>query len=290
MERLWLLLRELSAGLDWDSVKRGRAPLLSVHFGTIVDHEYTMQEVDEEMVWCTMIGAPDAETKERVLRMMGASRIGRVLRIDPNPPRAQQPSYSLVLYGLLMYETLIRMEAVHEPGVRRYESLIGLEVVHPRDELRLTCFEPLVHRLRCRRSFASSAGIFDAGSEPLDTEAPDARRIIDYARELRHIGAVKAAGVAAGTALELLLAQWSGMEPERVRAEKTMLGQLIREAEKQLGLPRPAVDQLRAFNSVRTRCAHALVENAAPDAELGQAVDGFLDWLARVQRAGRPEV
>jgi hypothetical protein len=101
---------------------------------------------------------------------------------------------------------------------------------------------------------------------------------------------VKAAGVAAGTALELLLAQWSGMEPERVRAEKTMLGQLIREVEKQLGLPRETVDRLRAFNGVRARCAHALVENATPDAELGQAVDGFLDWLIRVQHAGRPEV
>src|SRR6266699_6064707 len=125
MERLWLLIRDLSAGLDWDSVERGRVPLLSVHFGSIVDHGYTMQEVDEEMVWCAMIGAPDKETKERVLRVMRTSKIERVLRIDPNPPRPQHSSYSLVLYGLLMYETLIRMEVVSERGIRRYEPLIG---------------------------------------------------------------------------------------------------------------------------------------------------------------------
>ena len=291
MGRLWLLLRELSAGLDWDSVERGRIPLLSVHFGSIVDHQFTLEEVDEEMVWCAMVGAPDQETKERVLRVMRTSRIERVLRVDPNPPRPQQPSYSLVLYGLLMYETLIRMEAVPERGLRRYEGLIGLEVVHPRDELEVD----LLRAFGAAIAMPSLLRVIGRNlrrwiREPQDTDALDARRIIDYARELRHIGAVKAAGVAAGTALELLLAQWSGMEPERVRAEKTMLGQLIREVEKQLGLPREAVDRLRVFNSVRARCAHALVENAAPDTELGQAVDGFLDWLVRAQRAGRPEV
>jgi len=135
MERLWLLLRELSGGLNWDAVERARVPLLSVYFGSIVDHEHTLLEVNEEMVWCAMVGAPDYETRDRVLAVMRASKVERVLRIDPDPPRPHHPSYSLVLYGLLTYETLIRMEPVAQPGLRRYESLIGLEVVHPRDEL-----------------------------------------------------------------------------------------------------------------------------------------------------------
>jgi len=291
MERLWLLLRELSGGLNWDAVERARVPLLSVHFGSIVDHEQTLQEVNEEMVWCAMVGAPDYETRDRVLAVMRASKVERVLRIDPDPPRPHHSSYSLVLYGLLTYETLIRMEPVAQRGLRRYESLIGLEVVHPRDELEvdlLTAFGAAIAMPSLLRVIGRNLRRWIR--EPRDADTLDARRIIDYARELRHIGAIRAAGVAAGTALELLLAQWSGKEPERVRAEKTMLGQLTTEAQKQLGLPREAVERLRALNGVRTRCAHALVEGGSTDAELGEAVDGFLEWLAKAQVAGRPEV
>ena len=97
--------------------------------------------------------------------------------------------------------------------------------------------------------------------------------MIDYARELRHIGAIKAAGVTGGTALELLLAAWCGIEPERVRAERTMLGQLITEAQRRLGLSGEAVDRLRALNTLRVRCAHALVESDSTDTELGEEVD-----------------
>ena len=132
MGRLWLFLRELSSSLDWNAVEQPRPPILSVHFGSIVDHDFTLLEVDEEMVWCAMIGAPDTDTRARVLSAMRASKARRVLRIDAHPPSHHHPSYSLMLYGLLTYETLIRMEPATE---RRYESVVGLEVVYPRDEL-----------------------------------------------------------------------------------------------------------------------------------------------------------
>jgi hypothetical protein len=219
---------------------------------------------------------------------MRASKARRVLRIDAHPPSPHHPSYSLVLYGLLTYETLIRMEPAAE---RRYESVVGLEVVYPRDELEvdlLTAFGVNIALPSLLRVIGRNLRRWIR--EPRDSDALDVRRVIDYARELRHIGATKAAGVTAGTALELLLAAWCGIEPERVRAERTTLGQLITEAQKQLGLSGEKVDRLRALNTVRVRCAHALVESDSTDTELGEAVDGFLDWLMRAQLAGGPEV
>jgi hypothetical protein len=291
MGRVWLLLRELSSGLDWDAVERPRPPILSIHFGSIVNHDFTLREVSHEMVWCAMVGSPDTETRARVLAAMRASKAQGVLRIEARPPRPHHPSYSLVLYGLLTYETLIRMEPVSERGLGRYQSVIGLEVVHPQDELEislLTAFGPEVALPSLLRVIGRNLRRWIR--EPRDSDTLDVRRIVDYARELRHIGATKAAGVAAGTALELLLARWSGIDPERVRAEKTMLGKLITEAQKELDLSPEAVERLRTFNGVRTRCAHALVEGDSNDSELGPAVDSFLNWLTTAERAARPEV
>jgi hypothetical protein len=226
MGRLWEVLRELSAQLEWDSVSH--VPVLSIYFGSIVNHEFTRREVNEEMVWCVMVGAPDVETRARVHAIMQASKIERVLRLDPEPPEPRHPLYSLTLYGLLTYDTLIRMEPVSEKGQRRYESVVGLEVVYPRNETEVTLLTVLGGEMALPSLFrVIGRNLRRWIREPRDTEPGDAGRVIEYALELRHIGAVRAAGVAAGTALELLLVNWSGMEAERVRAEKTMLGKLI---------------------------------------------------------------
>src|SRR4030095_3837761 len=116
-------------------------------------------------------------------------------RIEAHPPRPHDRSYSLGLYGLLTYETLIRMEPVSERGLGRYESVVGLEVVHPQDELEvslLTAFGPAIALPSLLRVIGRNLRRWIR--EPRDS---DVRRIVDYARELRHIGATKAAGVAA---------------------------------------------------------------------------------------------
>jgi hypothetical protein len=287
--RLWALLRELSAGLAWDALDVSQIPVLSIHFGSIVNHQFTIREVNEDMVWCVMVGAPDPETHAIVVDLLKASKIPGVLRIDPNPPSPRHSFYCLMLYGLLAYDTLIRMDSVSEPGLNRYDSFQGLEVVYSKDETELLFLTypmesaslPTLVRvvLRNLRRWIR---------EPRNKEALDVRGIIRYAMELRHIGAVRAAGVAAGTALELVLARWSGIEAEKLRAEKTMLGRLITKTQKQLGFPDEAIELLKSFSAVRARCAHALVEGELNDEELIDEVDGFLSWLSGAGSSATP--
>jgi hypothetical protein len=254
MGRLWEVLRQLSAQLNWDSISPSRVPALSIYFGSIVNHLFTLREVNEEMVWCVMVGAPDTETREQVQAIIRSSKIDGLLRVDPAPPDPRHPFYSLMLYGLLTYETLVRMEPVSGKGQRRYESVVGLEVVYPRNETEVD----LLTVLSGEEALPSPLRVIGRNlrrwiREPRDAEAGDTGRIIEYARELRHIGAIRAAGVAAGTALELLLVNWSGMEGERVRAERTMLGKLIAEAQRHLGLSKEAAEQLQGFSQMRSR-------------------------------------
>jgi hypothetical protein len=70
------------------------------------------------------------------------------------------------------------------------------------------------------------------------------------------------------------------MEPERVKAEKTMLGTLITRAQKQSGLTDDETKRLKGFSALRAQCAHALVEGDLSDDKLADDVDGFLEWLA----------
>jgi hypothetical protein len=53
--RIWTLLEELSTAVVWDSISPEQVPILSIHFGSIVNHQFTLHEVNEEMVWCAMV-------------------------------------------------------------------------------------------------------------------------------------------------------------------------------------------------------------------------------------------
>ena len=151
-----------------------------------------------------------------------------------------------------------------EPAAeRRYEPVVGLEVVYPRDELEvdlLTAFGvnialPSLLRVigrNLRRWIREPPRFIRVGRSPRDRRC---------AREFATSVRPRPRESQPEPHLELLLAAWCGIEPERVRAERTTLGQLITAAQKQLGLSRGAVGRLRALNTLRVRCAHALVES-----------------------------
>ncbi|MBM3149810.1 MAG: hypothetical protein FJZ88_07290 [Chloroflexi bacterium] len=224
-----------------------------------------------------MVGAPKAETKTEVQHILQQSGIDRLLRVDSAPPSPEHSFFSLPLYGLLTFETFISMTPKDK---RSYEPLIGIEVVHPRDEMELDLLTvlsgddamPILLRVigRNLRRWID---------EPKLDSSIDVNRVIQHAYELRHIGAVRAAGITAGTALELLLVKWSGLAEERVRAERTTLGRLIEKSQNLLNLSADAVTELKRFSRLRNQCAHALAEGTIEDNQLGEEVDRFLKWL-----------
>jgi hypothetical protein len=286
MGQLSHILQRLSSQLHWDSISPSKPPVLSVYFGSIVDHQFTLQEVGQEMVWCAMIGAPDAKTKIEIQGILEESKLEELIRLDIDPPPPCHPSYSLILYGLLTHETLIGMEAVSKHQ-RRYESVIGLEAVYPQDETEVA----LLTALLGEEALPTLLRLMGRNlrrwiNEPKLGPAIDVNRLIQHAYELRHIGAIRAAGVAAGTALEVLMIQWSGIPAEQVRAEKTMLGKLIMKAQKLMKLPDETLNELRAFSNLRAKCAHALVEGSISDDDLLEEVDRFLSWLSKAQVKG----
>lgn len=252
---------------------------IAVYFGSIVNHQFTLHEVGQDMVWCCMIGAPDAETKVQIRNIIARSLRDGLIRLDDDPHSPSHPSYSLMLYGLLVCETLIRMEG---ENTRDYERVIGLEVVRP-DEMEVS----LLTALSNDEALPTLLRVMGRNlrrwiNEPKRNAGVS--RLIQHAYELRHIGAIRAAGVAGGTALELLLTQWSGIPAERIKAERTMLGKLIAEVQKVMSLPQNTVTQMRTFSELRAKCAHALVAGAMDDDHLEDEVDGFLSWLSENAR------
>jgi len=285
--RLWQILQELSAQLRWDSISPACPPVLSVHFGRILNHQLALKVVGQELMWCAMIGAPDAETKEQIQSILRASKLEGLIHLDFDPPPPGQYSYLLTLFGLLTHETLIRMEAVSK-HVRRYDSVIGLEVVYPQDETEIS----LLTDLSGDEALPTLLRVMGRNlrrwiNEPQSGSMSDLTSLIEHAYELRYIGAIRAAGVVAGTALEVLMTQWSGIPAEQVRAEKTTLGTLITKTQKLLKLPDSTLSQLRAFNELRAKCAHALVKESMSDDNFLEEVDGFLTWLSEAQKGDR---
>lgn len=192
-----------------------------------------------------MVGAPDVETKIQVRKTIEQSSLDGLIRIDNDPPSPSHPSYSLILYGLLVCETLISME---DGNTRGYERIIGIEVVCP-DEMEVT----LLTALSNDEALPTLLRVMGRNLRRWINEPKlnaDVSRLLQHAYELRYIGAVRAAGVAAGTALELLLTQWSGIPAERVKAERIMLGKLITEAQKVMDLPQSTVTQMRTFSEL----------------------------------------
>jgi hypothetical protein len=275
MNRVWHLLRTLSSGIDWHSLAPNKPSILAVYFGSIVNHQFTLHAVGQEMVWCCMIGAPAPETKTQVRKIIEQSSLDGLIRIDDDPPSPSHPSYCLMLYGLLVCETLISMEGGNS---RDYDRIIGIEVVRP-DEVEVTLLTALLND----EALPTLLRVMGRNLRRWINEPKlnaDVSRLIQHAYELRYIGAVRAAGVAAGTALELLLTQWSGIPAERIKAERTMLGKLIVEAQKVMNLPQSTIIRMRTFSELRAKCAHALVDSAVSDSQLGEEVDNFLAWLS----------
>jgi len=233
MNRVWHLLRTFSSEIDWNALPPYKPPILAIYFNHIIDHQFTLHEVGQDLVWCCMIGAPDSETKLQIHNAIEQTSLDGLIRLDDNPPSPSHPSYFLSFYGLLVCETFISMEG-GEANTRDYDRIIGLEVVRP-DDMEVDLLTVLSHD----EALPTLLRVMGRNLRRWINEPKlnaDVSRLIQHAYELRHIGAIRAAGVAAGTALELMLTQWSGIPAERIKAERTMLGRLIAEVQKVMAL------------------------------------------------------
>lgn len=281
--RVWQTLRHLSTEIAWDSFGIPYPPILAIHWGIIVNHEFAISATGHEMVECVMVGAPDKSTKKRVETVLQHTQIDGLLHVDLEPPSPDDPDFSLMLYGLLTHRTFIKMTSNEEMGLevpRKYDRPMGLEVVYPLDydELMLLTVPldspatDILLRVICRN-------LHRWISEPKLGSSTDVTKLLEHAYELRHIGAVRAAGITAATALELLLVQWGNLQEEGLRVKRTTLGRLIEKVKKSGKLPADTISQLERFNELRINCAHALAKDTMNDDELEGEVDKFLEWL-----------
>lgn len=273
MERVWSVIRALSRDFMWDDVDVDHAPVLAIYVGTMVDHEFTAREFGSPTVEAIIVGAPDHASLAAASGIVEHLELDGLLRVDHNPPQPEAPPYGLPVFGLLTYGALIRFAA----GPTRTASH-GYEELYLADETE----EAVLDVVSGAQALPVLLRVLGRNLRRWIEEPPidaDPSSLLKYARELQHIGAVRAAGVVAGTALEKLLASWGGLTPAVVKKEQTSLGKMIRALETTGAITKQDKTILWEMTRVRVRCAHALVEDEVADMELAGQVDKFLAWL-----------